>query len=296
MAKKNAIVSYEFNGIAIEQRRIDGYINGTAMCVSNGKDIAQWCLNRSTIELFNALAERLGQPTIDIKDWNSNDSSLTRLSKLFPALLIVKRGAPANGGGTWIHHKLAVPLAQWCNAQFALLVSDWVEAWLMSYSPTQLEADADRVKMRDSLKDRKRLELTDQIKAFLEAAGRYDPKSFDTRQMFWETHDKLNCLMTTETAKQMRKRLSKQIGREVKETELLRDYYPIESLADYAAMCQAAANEMALNGTNPLDALDIAARQVLPQSYRARPIDFAERIDLVRRRLEQRDQLSLGGY
>lgn len=296
MAKNITTVSYEFNGIAIEQRRLDGFINGTAMCGANGKDIAQWCLNRSTIELFNALAERLGQSTIDIKDWNSNDSSLTRLSKLFPALLIVRRGAPANGGGTWIHHKLAVPLAQWCNPQFALLVSDWVESWLMSYSPTQLEADADRVKMRDTLKDQKRLELMDQVKEFLESAGQYDTKSFNTRKMFWETHDKLNCLITTETAKQMRDRLSRQIGRKVKDAELLRDYYPIEVLADFAAMCQAAANEMAINGTHPLDALDIAARQVLPRSYRAQPIDFTERIDLVRRRLEQRDQLSLGGY
>ena len=296
MTKENTIFSYEFNGIAIEQRRIDGFINGTAMCGANTKDVADWLTNKSTFELLNALAERLGQSTHEIKDRNSGDLSATRLSKLFPGLLIVRRGAPANGGGTWIHHKLAVPLAQWCNPQFALLVSDWVETWLMSYSPTQLEADADRVKMRDSLKDRKRRELTDQIKVFLEAAGRYDPKSFGTRQMFWKAHDKLNCLITTETAKQMRHRLSQQIGREVKETELIRDYYPIESLADYAAMCQAAANEMALNGTSPLDALDIAARQVLPRTYTPHPIDFAERIDLVRRRLEQRDQLSLGGF
>jgi len=296
MAKKIVKSVYEFNGISIEQRQLDGFINGTAMCTSNSKDIAQWCLNRSTIELLNALADRLGEPTCDIKEWNSNDSSLTRLSRLFPRILIVKRGSPANGGGTWIHHKLAVPLAQWCNPQFALLVSDWVESWLMSYSPTQLEADADRVRMRDALKNQKRLELTDQIKAFLEAAGKYNPKSFKTRQMFWTAHDKLNVVMTTETAQDMRKRLERKLGRSVSEKELLRDYYPIEALADYASMCQAAANEMFRNGTPPLDAIDIAIQQVLPRNYIAKPIDFTEQIDLVRRRIEQRDQLFLGNF
>lgn len=296
MAKKIVKSIYEFNGISIEQRQTDGFINGTAMCTSNSKDVAQWCLNKSTVELLNALAERLGEPTYDVKDWNSNDSSLTSLSRRFPRILIVKRGSPDNGGGTWIHHKLAVQLAQWCNPQFALLVSDWVELWLMSYSPTQLEADADRVRMRDSLKNLKRLELTDQIKAFLEAAGRYDPKSFGTRQMFWDAHDKLNKLMTTETAKQMRNRLSQKLGKSVDEKELLRDYYPIEALADYASMCQAAANEMSRNGTHPLDAIDIAVQQVLPLNYIAKPIDFTEQIGLVRRRLEQRDQLFLGDF
>lgn len=296
MGKKTEKSVYEFNGISIEQRQTDGFINGTAMCTSNEKDVADWLANKSTLELLNALARRLGQPVHNFKDRNSGDLSATRVSKLFPALIVVRRGSPANGGGTWIHHKLAVQLAQWCNAEFALLVSDWVEAWLMAYSPIQLEVDADRVKMRDTLKDHKRLELTDQIKAFLEAAGRYDPKSFHTRKMFWDAHDKLNILMTTETAKQMRLRLEAQLGRKIKENELLRDYYPIDTLAEYAAMCQAAANEMIANNTHPLDAIDIAVRQVLPRSYLAAPIDFSERIELVRRRLEQRDQLFLADF
>jgi hypothetical protein len=64
-------------------------------------------------------------------------------------------------------------------------------------------------------------------------------------------------------------------------------------LANYASLCQAAANEMALNGTSPLMAIEVAAKQVLSPSYTAKPIDFTERIGMVRRRLEQRDQIPL---
>ena len=184
----------------------------------------------------------------------------------------------------------------WLNDDFSLQVEDWVHSWFESgYGPVQLEADIDRVKMRDSLKDKKRLEFTDQIKVFLENAGKYVPGSFPTNKAFWTAHDKLNCLLTTETAKQMKARLTAQLGKKISDQELLRDYFPIDVLADYAGMCQAAANEMAINATEPLQALDIAAQQVLPRDYQAKPIDFTERISLVRRRLEQKDQLLISG-
>ena len=104
---------------------------------------------------------------------------------------------------------------------------------------------------------------------------------------------KLNRILTTETAKDMRDRLSIDLGRPVSEQELLRDYFPIDDLANYAALCQAAANEIAMNGTSPFAAIDIAAKQVLSKNYVAKPINFVERISLVRRRLNQKDQLPL---
>ncbi|NET60321.1 MAG: KilA-N domain-containing protein [Symploca sp. SIO2E6] len=49
------------NGFCVEQRKSDGFVNATAMCVAHDKDIAQWFLNRSTLALLNALARRFGK-------------------------------------------------------------------------------------------------------------------------------------------------------------------------------------------------------------------------------------------
>ena len=235
----------------------------------------------------------------DVRDW-----TLTERAKSYVELLSAKTGIPVlelvqvkKGGsssGTWIHPKLSIPFGTWLSVEFEMLVSEWIEEWMTSaYNPIQLEADADRVQMRDELKDKKRLEFTDQIKAFLQAADKYIPGSESTKFEFTNAHNKLNRLLTTETASKMRDRLELELGRPVSEKELLRDYFPIKNLADYASLCQAAANEMSLNGTSPLTAIEVAARQVLSPSYVAKPIDFTERIGLVRRRLEQKDQVPL---
>lgn len=318
MSRKASMLSRSVNGISVDQKVRDGFINGTTMSVAYDKDLNDWFTTKDTFELFFALAVNLGteikfevlskimgisveDATLQINSGDFRNLDVSRLSgskyaQIFPGLVSSRRGSPENGGGTWLHPDLAVQLAQWCNKPFAIQVSRWVREWWNSnYNPIQLEADADRVQTRDKLKDEKRLEFAGQIKAFLLAAGRYKPGSFQTKKAFWEAHDKLNTLLTTETAGQMRERLAETLGRAVSEQELLRDYFPITNLADYAALCQAAANEMATNKTSPLKAIDIAARQALSHSYVAKPIDFAERISLVRRRLEQKDQLLIAG-
>ena len=298
MAKKIITLSRDVNGVSVEQRYVDGFINVTAMAAAYSKDLTQWFRTKDTLELFTALAGDLDIQInpVDLQDLDVARLSASKYASLFPSLVTARRGSPENGGGTWLHPDLAIQAAQWCSKPFALLVSRWIREWMNSaYNPIQLEADADRVQMRNSLKDSKRLEFTGQIKAFLEAAGRYNPGSHSTSLEFAKAHDKLNQLLTTETARGMRSRLERELGKTVSESELLRDYFPINALADYAAMCQAAANEMALNGTHPLTALDVAARQVLSQSYVPGPIDFTERISLVRQRLQQKDQLLLVG-
>jgi hypothetical protein len=270
-------IDVEGSLVGVDQRQKDGYVNATHLCKAHRektgerKDPSEWLSNKSAQSAIHKLSTVTGIPVT--------------------ALVEVRQGG--NHQGTWIHPRLAVRFAMWLSDDFSLQVEDWVHQWMRSDPPIQLEADADRVALRDELKDRKRLEFTGQIKAFLESAGRYQPGSFQTNRAFWQAHDRLNVLLTTETAKQMRERLALELGKSVSEQELLRDYFPITSLADYAALCQAAANEMAVNRTSPLKAIDIAAGQVLPRDYVARPIDFTERIGLVRRRLEQKDQLLL---
>jgi hypothetical protein len=66
----------------------------------------------------------------------------------------------------------------WLNEDFSLQVEDWVHEWISSVNnPIRLEADIDRVGLRDDVKDNKRLALTDQVKFFLESLGQYNPGS-----------------------------------------------------------------------------------------------------------------------
>ncbi|MCC5670099.1 KilA-N domain-containing protein [Nostoc sp. CHAB 5784] len=120
-------VSRDVNGVIVDQRVSDGFINGTAMCVAHGKNIADWLRQDSAFDLVAALADRLG---ILPNYGKSHNFGKTRVSEVYPNLVIVKRGSPELGGGTWIHHKLAVHLGQWCSPAFALQVSDWIEEWL----------------------------------------------------------------------------------------------------------------------------------------------------------------------
>ena len=113
----------EWNGYAIEQRR-NGFINGTAMCVANDKEIREWFSNQSTIDLLEALTEDLA---LETKGGISPNSTIAMVSAVYPDLVISRRGSPANGGGTWVHPDLAVPLAQWCSPRFALQVSRWTQ-------------------------------------------------------------------------------------------------------------------------------------------------------------------------
>lgn len=121
------ILEHNVNGITIGQRQDDGYINGTAMCAAHGKDISDWLKTDETLALVSALARRL---EIEPKTGKSGNSVYTRVSATYPTLVIVKRGSPENGGGTWLHPKLAIQIAQWCNPEFALQVSDWIVEWM----------------------------------------------------------------------------------------------------------------------------------------------------------------------
>jgi hypothetical protein len=272
------------NGISVEQRLTDGFINGTAMCAAHNKDISDWLRTDDTFETVAVLADELGIVPISAEKPNSDK---TRVSACYPTLVVVKRGAPKAGGGTWLHPQLAIQLAQWCNKRFALQVSKWVGEWIASaHSPSRLEIDKDRIAIRDEVKDVRRIALTNQVKSFLQKAGQYNPSSKETGIFFGRIHNEVNLVITGEKAIDMRARLESCLGYKINDQELLRDYFPIVSLADYAAICQAAANNMEL-GMEPINAVRLAAKQVLPSDYVPKAIDFTEKIALVRQRVSR---------
>ncbi|NEZ55480.1 KilA-N domain-containing protein [Adonisia turfae] len=258
------------NEIDIAQRVDNGFINATAMCVAHNLDVSDWLATDAVFRVVSALAKRLGIPP---NPGISPNSAKTRVSRTFPDLVVARRGSPANGGGTWIHYKLAVSLAQWCNAEFALLVSDWVESWIITHQTPITSQEAYRVESRDCLKDEARSHLVGQVKSYLMTLKRYVQGYRE--DYFKEVHNALNLAITSETASQMRKRISKELGRDIKQGELIRDYFPAQYLHYYISMCNVAAN-LIQSGYDPLSAIDEASRLALPPNYVAKPIDQFE--------------------
>jgi len=253
------VISHNHNDTLINQRYKDGYINLTAMAQANGKLVADYLRLDTTEAFLEELSETMGIPIVKLVE--------------------VKAG---RGGGTWGHPQVAINCGQWCSAKFAVLVTRWVMTW-MTTGQNPLQSDLDRVVYRDALKDEARLRMTDQIKEYLEAIQRYDDKEF-RGQFFAKVHDRINLVVAGETARQMRVRLSQLLGREVKESELLRDYFPALALQRYISMCEATAN-LVIEGHLPLDAVERAKSIVLARGYVPERIDFVESIKFVRQRV-----------
>jgi len=100
------------DGLVIESRQDDGYINATQLCKAGKKRFAKWYENDSTKELIKELIKELEikYPNSDIKTIDS------------------KKG---RYGGSWVHPDLAVHLAQWISPRFAIQVSRWVRELLL---------------------------------------------------------------------------------------------------------------------------------------------------------------------
>jgi KilA-N domain len=252
------IISHNHNNTLINQRYKDGYINLTAMAQANDKFIADYLRLDTTNAFLNELSETMGIPIVNLVE--------------------VKTG---RSGGTWGHPQVAIHCGQWCSAKFAVLVTRWVMTW-MTTGQNPLQSDLDRMVYRDALKDDARLRMTDQIRDYLQSIRKYDDKTY-SGIYFARVHDQINLVVTGETAKQMRTRLSQLLEREIKQGELLRDYFPALMLQRYISMCEATAN-LIIEGENPLDAVERAKNIVLARGYLPLQIDFVESMKFVRER------------
>ena len=112
----SSIIAHSIAGLDVGQRGDDGYINATALSTAHKqktgkrKDVADWLKLEKTKEDLEHLFSITGIPVI----------------QLYQAI----GGSPANGGGTWIHPKLAVRFAVWLSSEFGFAVECWVENWL----------------------------------------------------------------------------------------------------------------------------------------------------------------------
>ena len=261
------LIQHTFNDYLVDQRIDDGYINLNQMANATGKRVQDWLDNQGTKDLIEQF---------DLEQ-DLNHADQRDLKKAIDS----RRG---RGGGTWAHPDIAIQFAQWCSPAFALQVSRWVREW-MTTGRNPL-ADIDRISLRDSLKDDARLRMTDKIKEYLEQMQRYGDKRF-SGSFFAKVHDAINVAVTTETSKQMRDRLSLLLGKDIKQSELIRDYFPMSVLQKYISLCEVATNMMIKNGVHPETAIESSAELVLPFDYVPEPIDFVEHIKTVRNRVAQ---------
>ncbi len=269
------------NGVRVEQRNIDGFINATVMCKAHNKDVSDWLKTDDTWDLVIALADDLG---VFPKNPKSGNSVFTRVSGIYPSLVIVKKGSPEFGGGSWIHPDLAIDLASWCSKKFAIQVSRWVQEWLTTgKNPVYNEPDLDkeyiawqeRYDIRIELKDVLRLELMEATRAYAEA------NSLGAKYLCIKVHQIMN------------QRIQGMNSKDIKEIyklslySLLRDYFDARPLHTYAAINRIAVNRIIDGNINPIDAVNYACDMYLGARYIPKLSAKAENLHSQGRRLKK---------
>lgn len=122
------IVKLDFNGSLVSFNK-DGWINATSIAKKFGKRPVDWLRTGETLTYLVALHNALGFKCVPetqinkIKELDSNSvlfkDKVLLLSKE-TGLVKTKSGSPENGGGTWLHPKLAIVFARWLSVEFAV--------------------------------------------------------------------------------------------------------------------------------------------------------------------------------
>jgi hypothetical protein len=109
------LIQYQLEKELIHQRVRDGYINATAMCKAAGRPWSRYWETAQAQEFAKELSADIGIPiSLLIQSVKGGDSSLQ---------------------GTWVHPQVAIHLAQWLSAKFAVVVSKWVVDWMSGKTP-----------------------------------------------------------------------------------------------------------------------------------------------------------------
>lgn len=110
-----ALIPHKVGGEIISQRAKDGYINATSMCKAAEKQFYDYNRLGTTRPFLSALSAETGIPASGL-------------------ILTIKGGTPALQG-TWVHPRVAIHLAQWLSAEFAVKVTQWVYDWMTGRAP-----------------------------------------------------------------------------------------------------------------------------------------------------------------
>lgn len=101
--------SLTLNGVQINSRHPDHYVNVSELCMAGEKRFIDW----SRLDTSN-----------DVLTVLSHDTGIS-----VPLLIESKRGSSCEyEQGTWIHPELAIQVAQWLSPTFGIQVSRWVKS------------------------------------------------------------------------------------------------------------------------------------------------------------------------
>lgn len=109
------LIPHTYQGQIVRLRSRDGYVNATAMCQAANKNWADYNRLGSTKAFLQELSAEVGIPIPEL-------------------IQSVSGGNPALQG-TWVHPQVAIHLAQWLSATFAVRVTQWVYDWMTGLSP-----------------------------------------------------------------------------------------------------------------------------------------------------------------
>ena len=106
----------------------EGWFNATEAAKRFQAEPVEWLRQRESVTYIATLAKHLFKsdflPELNrIKELDGSSAKSRRLVLELvkrTGLVKTKPGAPENGGGTWMHPKLAVPFARWLNIDFAV--------------------------------------------------------------------------------------------------------------------------------------------------------------------------------
>lgn len=115
------VIPFRYQGQPV-RFNIDGWINATDAAGRFGKRLDHWMASPETKAYVDALAAALKSP-------KSGD---------LPELVRTRRG---NGGGTWLHPKLAVMFARWLDPHFAVWCDLQIDALIHDGIPVQQQFD-----------------------------------------------------------------------------------------------------------------------------------------------------------
>jgi hypothetical protein len=122
--KKHEIIVRTWNNTPIQRRIKDNYVNATAMCKANGKRWNDYYETDRCHKYLGALEVKTGIP----------------VSSLFISL---KGGSHQ---GTWVHPQVAVDLARWISAPFAVWMDGWFLESIQQAQPTPVETTPPRLR------------------------------------------------------------------------------------------------------------------------------------------------------
>lgn len=128
------LVIAQYDGMDVTFRD-DGWFNATTVAARFSKEPSDWLNQRDTVQYMAALARRIGNSGFvqELNKINDLDSaSAASRAKLLAlakktGFVSTKQGSQENGGGTWLHPKLAVRFAQWLDIDFAVWCDEQIE-------------------------------------------------------------------------------------------------------------------------------------------------------------------------